>query len=957
MPDPSADVFSRSESDLLVFISSVMTDELRWAREEAVRTFKSFHFAQPWAFEFTPASSEPPDDAYLRKARDADFMVWLVGSRTSQAVVREVNARMATGGRLLVFQLPVPSRAAATSQLLGTVSTYCKWHSVGSAAALPSVLKAAISDEISRALRDPARPARHETLLRWRDSSVARCKQSWIALGVPAGLATQLARDRSVGHVLAVPTASVQLVTGPLGSGKSLAASRLFQHAIELALADASQPFPLFVAARDLRAPLEEHVEGRTAGLVQPRHQPTLIVLDGLDEKGVTEGNDLLNQVQYYVDAYPKSRVVVTSRTLPGLRLSEHQTPVSSLSEGDAVRLISRITGRTVALPELYGWSDSVRAAARRPLFAVMIGVELRRAATLGLHRPVELLDRLARQVVESAPANGEKLDSLLQFLAATAISTGTRVRKTDVAPNHADERQLANSRLVDESNNTFDLTHEVLREWYAARAIIEGTVSLDDVIPASDRWLAPFELVVGSGNPNARDALLHKLASSDPGMAGLVMTQFRDQLHDTESDDTAEAVERVGLQIWQAMDAWRRGLGNLFRAIGPVDAEGHTSALGIRMDGPPVTTSWYKGEKALPQHVVLLPHADEADFHDFDPGWAVMHTEWDSRGLKSPWVMTRRYLTDSLEMTMVTRRFAQPSDCAVQELVWAFALAFVNQGEFSPRPIATTAVLEAVRHLAATLRTGDVLRIRRLEIAVDELGLMERRLEQLLEQGEATLQDPWPRFDRTPSGKTGGVSTWDFYSDDRLLERAAAVYSAALSLYLEMVDRWFACFRSRFQLAPLLPILLEGRLTKSQRAPWKGAPSLMWRARSLPRGKSSRVALEWSSSGDFDLLSYWREEEKNLKVLRPGAEVTPHPIVSDPLPSIDSVRPATDLAHTWLIGGSEATELDEAQHGVATVIAPQLERTLDRWPLSVERTAQTGFAFVLAACGRSTLL
>ena len=594
MPDPSADLFHRSESDLLVFISSVMTDELKWAREEAVRTFKSFHFTQPWAFEFTPASSETPDDAYLRKACDADFMVWLVGSRTSQAVVREVNARMATGRRLLVFQLPTPRRDAATSQLLDTVSTYCKWHDVASAAALPDVLKASTSDEISRALRDRARPARQETLQGWRDSSLARCKQLWVALGVPAGLANQLARDRSVGNLLAVPAASVQLVTGPLGSGKSLAAFRLFQHAVERALADASQPFPLFVAARDLRTPLEEHVEGRTAGLVQPRHQPTLIVLDGLDEKGVTEGNDLLSQVQYYVDAYPKSCVLVTTRALPGLRLPEHQTPVSSLSEGAAVRLISRIAGRTVALPELYGWSDSVRSAARRPLFAVMIGVELRQAATLGLHRPVELLDRLARQVVESTPAGGAKLDSLLQNLAARAISTGTRVRKTDVAPNHADERHLANSRLVDESNNTFDLTHEVLREWYAARSVIEETVSLDDVIPASDRWIAPFKLIVESGNTNARDALLQKLASSDPGMAGLVMTQFRDYHHDTESDDSAEATERVGLQTWQTMDAWHRGLGDLFCTIGPIDAEGHTSALAIRIDGPTVTTSWY---------------------------------------------------------------------------------------------------------------------------------------------------------------------------------------------------------------------------------------------------------------------------------------------------------------------------------------------------------------------------
>ena len=48
------DSLERSESDLLVFISSVMTDDLKSAREEVVRTFKNFPFARPWAFEFTP---------------------------------------------------------------------------------------------------------------------------------------------------------------------------------------------------------------------------------------------------------------------------------------------------------------------------------------------------------------------------------------------------------------------------------------------------------------------------------------------------------------------------------------------------------------------------------------------------------------------------------------------------------------------------------------------------------------------------------------------------------------------------------------------------------------------------------------------------------------------------------------------------------------------------------------
>ena len=82
-----------------------------------------------------------------------------------------------------------------------------------------------------------------------------------------------------------------------------------------------------------------------------------------------------------------------------------------------------------------------------------------------------------------------------------------------------------------------------------------------------------------------------------------------------------------------------------------------------------------------------------------------------------------------------------------------------------------------------------------------------------------------------------------------------------------------------------------------------RSAPSLSWCARVLPEDETSQVAVEWGSSEDFDLLSYWKEEENNLKSVRSGTDATPSPIVGDALPTIDSIRPVTDLALSWLIG------------------------------------------------------
>lgn len=59
----------RGESDLLVFISSVMTREMEPARMTAVQALGDLPFSRPWAFEYTPANSEHVTDAYLRKSK------------------------------------------------------------------------------------------------------------------------------------------------------------------------------------------------------------------------------------------------------------------------------------------------------------------------------------------------------------------------------------------------------------------------------------------------------------------------------------------------------------------------------------------------------------------------------------------------------------------------------------------------------------------------------------------------------------------------------------------------------------------------------------------------------------------------------------------------------------------------------------------------------------------------
>ena len=66
--------------------------------------------------------------------------------------------------------------------------------------------------------------------------------------------------------------------------------------------------------ARDLQEPVRDYIHRETQGFCQPLLQRTFVVIDGLDEIGVTRANNLLTQVQAYADANPKLTAVVTSR-------------------------------------------------------------------------------------------------------------------------------------------------------------------------------------------------------------------------------------------------------------------------------------------------------------------------------------------------------------------------------------------------------------------------------------------------------------------------------------------------------------------------------------------------------------------------------------------------------------------------------------------------------------------
>ena len=890
------------ETDLLVFISSRMDEELASARETAKRTIDAIDVGRPWVFEYTPASSEPADHAYLRKVKEADFVIWLVGSTTTPPVENEVNECLASDGRLLVFKLPAEQRDERTDALLDRVGRIVKWREVAPLSNLDVEIRAAVLDELIRGFRDPSGPIRMRTLWQNRDWSFAHCEVSWRSIGVCNALAKELAQDTAVGDVLGDQPPGLNVVVGPQGSGKTLATHRLFQHAVEVALEDSSKPFPVFLEAVDLRGGFREVIARSCGGSVDPKIQPITVFVDGLDERGATEANSLLRQLETYVLANPKTTVLASIRPLPGLQYNGNVVEMLPLGHRETEELIQRVSGK--GLPEILPLlrENSLYQSAKSPLFAVMLGTWLRDNQDMKSVSTYRLVEHMAANAIDEISTDPAIADTLLQRLAVRSITYGARIRPSEVTPRRAEQRLLADSRLVFESETGFDFTLPIFREWYAARAILEGAEVVENLDLKSERWAIPLSIVVHSEHRATAQDAMKRVASTNPAIAGAVLEDDEHVWYRGGSPPSVpSSAVGVGEEIRQAMGLWAEGLGSLFRAIGPTDAKGELASLGIIFDGTRVQTGWYCGSASL-DPVVELNRWDSPLNRDVD--WRIRRDWpiWESRGIPSTelwaWVITKQYLVRNLKEALEERRLSHVVPQSLWELAWEFGLGSGRSPWRRETRPSISAVLEYIQQLPEDPRTTVYAGGKRYSWA--EIEAVRNHLSGLIQDGHVSLHDPWPTADLPRSSSS---RTWSPYSDERLLDRAAAVHAAALKIYQAMVECWFQPFSEQMRLYRLLPVRLEGLLTKREigGVVW---PSLSWRPVILPRGQESHVDFDLGEWGDWlpGIEQHFEEQREAFLQLRsgdPDSGVLFHSGTS--AHNFSSDRPATELAHDWI--------------------------------------------------------
>lgn len=135
-----------AESPLLVFVSSLI-DKMREERDAVHDAILSIPIARPWLFEYTPASSQETEEAYLSKVRESDIFIILLGAEYSKAVEREYQTAVENKKPILAF-VQKGEKSPEQNAFISSLST--KYASYTGPENLQPLVLASVFDELVR---------------------------------------------------------------------------------------------------------------------------------------------------------------------------------------------------------------------------------------------------------------------------------------------------------------------------------------------------------------------------------------------------------------------------------------------------------------------------------------------------------------------------------------------------------------------------------------------------------------------------------------------------------------------------------------------------------------------------------------------------------------------------------------------------------------------------------------
>lgn len=684
------------------------------------------------------------------------------------------------------------------------------------------------------------------------------------------------------------PTDEKRLVVieGEFGLGKSFAIDKIYLDLLLRAENEFDFPIPISINAAQLDIDVQKYLEK----IVLDKSKRYWIIVDGMDEVSVSIASSILENMRIAIERWDNLCIILTSRPLSIFANISEKIRMKGLNEDEALEIVNFINNQQ-KLYHFYNLPKDIEVVIQRPLFAILLGLYLRKINNIIPNTSGELLAYLIENAFKNVEINESNTNQLLMNLAMISTSSGNvPVKKTEIG-DIVEVRNLLNSGLIIEENGYISFVLPILNQWFAAKSLSENMININHIIEKGtlDYWKYPLIILITIFKEDTIDNILREIVEKVPGFASVLIEESIKKwgIH---NDITSLSTQECGEKIRMTMSSWIKSLGILADIIAPVDMNRTILPIGILKDDEWLYISWYRGRKKLPEINILDGNKIEYDWLSYKGARPGDRSSW-------YWRWTFEELRGKLTKIIKNKALPICTEIIYKELMWSTSLKIVRKGSLYTKSISINEIKSRIEKEYQNISDINVNKKR------VPMSLYKDYIANLEIKGINVVECPIPGED-IENPKDNWV--WSAYSDEQLYIRTVKIYKEVIIGYKEIVETFFPLLKNRLRKFVLYPFTLKGDLQAPKETDgFSAGPGLNWHLEPLPSDyKDFILDIQFTKedSDDFHLddniiyeigkkiKEYRRDDCMWLSVTRTGQVL-----------DIFEDTPITDIIYKWL--------------------------------------------------------
>lgn len=675
----------------------------------------------------------------------------------------------------------------------------------------------------------------NEFLMNEKEKIYALCLAKLSAVGINNRLGIEIIKDDLDSKDRAsLIGQGAQYLIGEFGSGKSHFLYELSLYYIERYMQNKSDKILVFFEAIDL---ITLRSIEKYADEVQIDLNKSIIVIDGLDEVEYAFIEKIIKEIDYLEIRY-KNIVIITSSRYMSILTGKKIVYMPLLNNQQINNLCRKITGDDAFRIERYFRNDKnkISKMLEKPFFVILYAKYIENGRYL--RNEIELIDIFVNNSLQPYLKKNPNIEMQMEQIAIMAINRNYSSILTFEIPVEIDQDELLKSGFFRmQKDKYYTCTFPIIIQWLGARAIRNNLVDIYEIINKDERlfqWRYSITILFSQMTFEESEKYFRFIVEKKPGIASVII---RDGINIGSLTNIWD-VKKSGVQLYNCMKSWLKGLGELGNTIGLTDGN-NINTLGISYSDRILWFSWadaYMGEDVIVIDENIFSFSSvSAHFHRRCSRHIPAQATW-------PWVITFEYLSDLIKQCIERKHWIVLDGALEKEFIWSETLKLKNKGSL----------------YTEHFKIKDMEKYRNMEcIRGNNIKTYFYFVDRLLREGIEDIKVPYILGDRKK--KSGYI--WSRYSREQMKMYIENVYLNTFAEYQKLVETFFKSISDQLSTYLILPCKIVGALCydDSNTEDYDSEPSFQYYLIPLPYGE--KICIEITLCSERDYLGKRSEE------------------------------------------------------------------------------------------------